>query len=61
MKRVEDRLQQGTETILVVEDDEAILRLASTILEGLGYTVITKQTPDEADPFRGGVAETSIC
>ncbi len=38
----------GTETILVVEDDEAILNLSKTILEHLGYTVLTAQTPVQA-------------
>ena len=35
----------GTETILVVEDDEAILNLSKMILENLGYTVLAAQTP----------------
>ena len=30
----------GTETILLVEDDEAILNLGKMILENLGYTVL---------------------
>ncbi len=34
----------GTETILVVEDDEAILNLSKLILENLGYTVLAAQT-----------------
>ena len=38
----------GTETILVVEDDEAILSLSKTILEHLGYTVLAAQTPVHA-------------
>ena len=38
----------GTETILVVEDDEAILNLSKTILQHLGYTVLTAQTPVQA-------------
>jgi CheY-like chemotaxis protein len=35
----------GTETILLVEDDEAILSLTALILENLGYTVIAAQNP----------------
>ncbi len=35
----------GTETILVVEDDEAILNLSKIILENLGYTVLAAHTP----------------
>ena len=38
----------GTETILLVEDDEAILNLSKTILEKLGYTVLAAQTPVNA-------------
>ena len=38
----------GTETILVVEDDEAILDLSKIILENLGYTVLAAQTPADA-------------
>jgi PAS domain S-box-containing protein len=36
------------ETILVVEDEKAILQLARTMLTGLGYTVLAAGTPDEA-------------
>ncbi|MGA2225071.1 MAG: ATP-binding protein [Syntrophobacteraceae bacterium] len=38
----------GTETILLVEDDEAILNLGKMILEKLGYTVLAAQTPVHA-------------
>jgi len=38
----------GTETILLVEDDEAILNLSKMILEELGYTLIAAQTPVQA-------------
>ena len=38
----------GTETILLVEDDEAILNLSKTILEKLGYTVLAARTPVNA-------------
>ena len=38
----------GTETILLVEDDEAILNLSKMILENLGYTVLAAQTPVDA-------------
>ncbi|SPF46972.1 PAS/PAC sensor hybrid histidine kinase (modular protein) [Syntrophobacter sp. SbD1] len=40
--------QTGTETVLLVEDDEAILNLSTLILEELGYTVIAAQTPVQA-------------
>jgi two-component system sensor histidine kinase EvgS len=37
------------ETILVVEDEASVLKLARIILEGLGYTVLTAATPGEAE------------
>jgi PAS domain S-box-containing protein len=36
------------ETILIVEDETAILELARTMLEMLGYTVLTANTPGKA-------------
>ena len=39
------RLPKGTETILLVEDDEAMLNLSSMMLEELGYTVLAARTP----------------
>jgi signal transduction histidine kinase/ActR/RegA family two-component response regulator len=41
----------GTETILLVEDDEAILNLSKIILENLGYTVLAAHTPAYALHF----------
>jgi PAS domain S-box-containing protein len=43
-----DKLPTGTETILLVEDDEAILDLGKMILENLGYTVLAASTPGHA-------------
>jgi two-component system, cell cycle sensor histidine kinase and response regulator CckA len=40
-----DKRAPGTETILLVEDDEAILDLSTMILEELGYTVLAAHTP----------------
>ena len=39
---------RGQETILLVEDEPAILKITSLMLENLGYTVITTNTPSEA-------------
>ncbi len=38
----------GGETVLVVEDEKAILDLGKRVLEKLGYTVLTARTPGEA-------------
>ncbi|MEW6490490.1 MAG: response regulator, partial [Thermodesulfobacteriota bacterium] len=38
----------GTETVLLVEDEEAILALGQAILERQGYRVLTAQSPAEA-------------
>jgi PAS domain S-box-containing protein len=39
---------RGSETILLVEDEPAVLRLGKRMLEGLGYQVITAALPSEA-------------
>jgi PAS domain S-box-containing protein len=41
----------GTETVLLVEDDERIRRLAIRILTGQGYQVLAASTPEEALEF----------
>ena len=38
----------GTETVLLVEDEEVLLKLARRILEGLGYTVLWASDPRAA-------------
>ncbi len=40
--------QSGNEVILVVEDEVAILKLTQSMLEKLGYSVLTAATPSEA-------------
>ncbi|MDD5640840.1 MAG: response regulator [Syntrophales bacterium] len=41
-------LQRGSETVLLVEDEEAILDTGKAILEHLGYAVLTAGTPGDA-------------
>ncbi len=43
-----EAVQHGTETILLVEDEETILKMAKRMLENLGYTVLAAGTPLEA-------------
>jgi PAS domain S-box-containing protein len=47
-EKQEDILDGGTETILIVEDEESVLRLSMKILKNLGYTTITADTPAKA-------------
>ncbi len=42
------QVQQGHETILVVEDEPAILRMVTTMVKRSGYNVIPASTPGEA-------------
>ena len=39
---------RGRETILVVEDEAAVLRMTARTLEAHGYTVLAASRPDEA-------------
>ena len=43
-----ERSLDGTETILLVEDEAQVLRLAEKILENRGYRVLTARTPGAA-------------
>ncbi len=45
---VEPTLKKGNETVLLVEDEETILRLSADILTNFGYTVLSAKTPKEA-------------
>jgi two-component system cell cycle sensor histidine kinase/response regulator CckA len=40
--------QPGHETVLLVEDESAVLRLSKIVLERFGYTVLTAGSPSEA-------------
>lgn len=41
-------VSQGNETILLVEDEPAIMQMGKIMLEKLGYQVLTASTPDKA-------------
>jgi PAS domain S-box-containing protein len=43
-----EQLASGTETILLVDDEEAIRKLVSELLERFGYTVLTASSGEEA-------------
>ncbi len=43
-----DMLRGGGETILLVEDEAAILKLGKRMLEGLGYCVLDASSPEKA-------------
>jgi PAS domain S-box-containing protein len=44
----EQRPAQGSETVLLVEDDEPILDLGVAILESFGYTILSARSPEQA-------------
>jgi two-component system, cell cycle sensor histidine kinase and response regulator CckA len=47
-ERASERVSRGHETILLVEDEAAILSIGTTMLERLGYRVLGAATPGEA-------------
>ena len=52
--RADEALPRGTETVLIVEDSEVVLKLGVRILEGLGYKVLSANSPAEAVKLAGG-------
>ena len=44
----EPEVQGGTETVLIVEDEEPVLKLSQAMLEVLGYTVLAANGKDQA-------------
>ncbi len=54
--RLKTEPQRGTETILLVEDEEAVRDLTQTVLSSYGYKVIVTQDPAHAQ----SIAETGI-
>jgi len=53
-EEIESNRPTGTETILLVEDDESVLSLGSMILEKLGYRVLTARGAEDALRFVEG-------
>jgi PAS domain S-box-containing protein len=47
--RKEKKIGSGTETILLVEDDEAVRELARTVLASRGYNVLVATKPTDAE------------
>ncbi|WP_084681041.1 PAS domain S-box protein [Desulfospira joergensenii] len=47
-KPIQKELPGGHETILLVEDEKAMLKMTKGMLERLGYNVLAAATPDEA-------------
>jgi PAS domain S-box-containing protein len=47
--RLKSPAQKGTETILLVEDDEAVRNLTETVLTSYGYKVIVTDDPEHAE------------
>ncbi len=51
LETAEKPLLRGTETILLVEDDEMLLHLVTAMLEESGYTVLAAATSELAESF----------
>lgn len=44
----QEKAREGNETILVIDDEETILRVCERVLKKLGYRVISSRSPSEA-------------
>ncbi|MGM0611802.1 MAG: PAS domain S-box protein [Thermodesulfobacteriota bacterium] len=51
LKESAKQMPTGSETVLLVEDEPAILKMGRGLLEKLGYTVVTAEKPDDALRF----------
>ncbi|MGM0786546.1 MAG: PAS domain S-box protein [Thermodesulfobacteriota bacterium] len=47
-KRLVVQIPEGSETVLLVEDEPAILQMGKSMLENLGYTVLVAGNPNDA-------------
>jgi CheY-like chemotaxis protein len=54
--RAQAKPLNGTETVLLVEDDEALLKMGKMMLEELGYAVLIAGSPNEAIKLVGQYA-----
>ncbi len=52
-KEYNGQMPTGTETILLVEDEPAILKMGREMTERLGYTVLTAENPNDAVRIAG--------
>jgi PAS domain S-box-containing protein len=48
LKKIVRRSLKGTETVLVVEDEEQVMKVAKRVLQQNGYTVLAASDPNEA-------------
>ncbi|NQT57761.1 MAG: PAS domain-containing protein [Bacteroidetes bacterium] len=46
--KISNSLHSGSETILLVEDEQSVRKLTSLLLTSLGYTVLTAESPSKA-------------
>jgi CheY-like chemotaxis protein len=45
---IDSKLLKGNETVLIVDDEDGLVEIAQSILEGLGYTIICASSGDQA-------------